>query len=211
MTAELLLPDRPSQMGVLIIHSWWGRSQSFLSFGEALANDGFVVAVSDLYEGKLARTEAEARSLRKSPRRVPMYRSLEADLAALRDQMASEHPRVGVVGFSMGGHWAVWLSQRPEYAVSATVLYYAARGGNFRHSRSNFLAHYANDDPWVSKSARRNMEKAIHAADCPYRSFDYPGAGHWFAEPDREDAYCPEPAAMALKRTSMHLCRVLES
>lgn len=209
MVAEILFPQRPSQMGVLILHSWWGRSRSFLRFGEALARDGFIVAVSDLYEGKLAETEAEARALRKSARRMPMYRCLEADLALLRAQIASEQSRIGVVGFSMGGHWAVWISQRPEYAISATVLYYTARGGDYGRSQSDFLAHYAQDDPWVSKSARRNMEKAIHAARCAYRSFDYSGAGHWFAESDREDAYCPKPAAIALSRTSKHLSRVL--
>ncbi|MCP4319381.1 MAG: hypothetical protein GY789_26185 [Hyphomicrobiales bacterium] len=64
----------------------------------------------------------------------------------------------------MGGHWAIWLSQRPEYEISSTVIYYAARAGDFSLCQSRFLAHFAECDPWISTNARRNMENAIGKA-----------------------------------------------
>ena len=138
-----------------------------------------------------------------------MYRELERALESLR--AAACGARIGVVGFSMGGHWAVWLSQRPEYEISATVLYYAARAGSFAHSRSAYLAHFAAQDPWVSSGARRNMETAMARAHRPYEPFDYAGTGHWFAEPARPDAYHPRAAAKALRRTLDFLTRQLLS
>ena len=106
-------------------------------------------------------------------------------------------------------HSPEWLSQRPEYGISATVLYYAARAGSFAHSRSAYLAHFAARDPWVTGSARRTMEAAIVRGRRSYEPFDYPDTGHWFAEAARRDAYRPGAAATAFRRTLDFLAREL--
>lgn len=188
---------------VLLIHSWWGQTGSFIGYAEALASHGFFVGVSDLFDGRTASTEAEARQLRSAPRKQPMYRTLIADMETLRQRTGSR--RVAVVGFSMGGHWAVWLAQRAELAVSHAVLYYAARAGDFSASKASFQAHFAEDDPWVTASARRGMERAIAKTACAYQSHDYPGTGHWFAETDRAGDYDAGAAALAFGRTLAHL------
>jgi carboxymethylenebutenolidase len=203
MPAELLGPSAAKAPRVLVVHSWWGLTQSFRDFGAALAEAGLRVALADLYDGSVARTAEEARALRAKPRRRSMYRTLEAAIDGLGGG------RIGVVGFSMGGHWAVWLSQRPEYEVAAAVLYYAARGGDFSESRAAYLAHFAARDPWVSASARRGMERALARAKSRYEAWDYPGTGHWFAETGVPDAYAPDAAGLALERTVAHLRRQL--
>jgi carboxymethylenebutenolidase len=174
-----------------------------------LADDGFVVGLADLFDGKTASTEAEARQLRQARRKEPMYKTLGRNIETLCAEAGGGMNRIGVVGFSMGGHWAVWLSQRPEYRVTATVLYYAARGGSFAESNSTYFAHYAEDDPWVSPNARRGMERAIAKAGCAYQAFEYPGTGHWFAENDRTREYDLSASGLALKRTKRHLCERL--
>jgi carboxymethylenebutenolidase len=194
--------DRP---GVLVIHAWWGLTPSFHAFATRLAHSNLTVGLSDLFDGRTATTEAEARTLRRMRRREPMYRTLGRDLDALRGVAGGP---VGIVGFSMGGHWAVWLSQRPEYRVAATVLYYTARGGDFGQSRSAYLAHYAQTDPWVSAAARRGMERAIVRAGCAYEGFDYPQTGHWFAETDHGE-YHPQAADLAFGRTAEFLTQRL--
>mgnify|MGYP003677112971 CR=1 FL=1 len=203
------LPKKAGRAGVLVIHSWWGRTSSIVEFSSALVREGFAVAVADLFDGQIANTEAEARALRKRPGRKPMYRHLEANLSALREAIQSDQPKIGVVGFSMGGHWAIWLSQKPEYEISATVLYYAARAGDFSCCQSQFIAHFAENDPWVSPKTRRNMETAILRAGCPYQPFDYPGTGHWFAECGRHEEFQAESAVLAFERTIRHLRNTL--
>ena len=146
-----------------------------------------------------------AKRLRRMPRKVPMYKHLISDIKELLAFSDHHAPAVNLVGFSMGGHWAVWLSQQPHLPVRSTILYYAARSGSFAHCKASFLAHFAETDPWVSKSARRNMERAISSAGCAYRAFDYPETGHWFAENVRSDAYDAASAELALERTIAHL------
>jgi carboxymethylenebutenolidase len=189
---------------VLVIHSWWGLTASFTRFGEALADEGFVVGLADLFGGRTASDPEEARRLRRSRRAEPMYRTLIRNIDELRAAAGTEAD-IGVAGFSMGGHWAVWLSQRPDLPIAATVIYYATRAGSFADSHAGFIAHFAEDDPWVKPAARRRMETAIAAGGCDYRAFDYPGTGHWFAESDRDRDHVPEAAALAFERTTAHL------
>ncbi|MBJ3764658.1 dienelactone hydrolase family protein [Maribius pontilimi] len=202
-------PNRPLG-AVLIIHSWWGLTDSFRQYGNALAAAGFVTGLADLFDGRVAKTVAQARALRGRPRRTPMYKSLAADIGALRCAGRGDL-KVGVVGFSMGGHWAVWLSQRPEYGISATVLYYAARGGSFDQSQADILAHFAEKDDWVPPNARKNMERAISKSSCAYQSHHYPGTTHWFAESDRSAEFDAPSARQALERDIEFLRATLAS
>jgi len=187
---------------VLVVHSWWGLTPSFVDFGDALVARGFVVGLADLFDGHTASRPADAQALRRAPRAEPMYRTLIRNIGELRADETVDGETVGVVGFSMGGHWAVWLAQRPELPIAATVLYYACRAGNFGASRSAFLAHFAETDDWVSRASRRRMEQAIAKAGHPYTAFDYPGTSHWFAERNRAGEYDAEAAALALDRTT---------
>ena len=202
--SEFITPSKAkNRRGILVFHSWWGLTNSFRDFGQSLADQGFVVGLSDLFNGKTAHTEEDARRLRSAPRREPMYKSLLRDVIEVQDRTQSDAP-LGLVGFSMGGHWAVWLSQRPNLPIASVVLYYAARGGAFSNSHASYLAHFAENDDWVSRTSRRTMERGIKAANRPYTSFDYPGTGHWFAETSAKESYKPEAAQIALKRTVQH-------
>ncbi|MGB5559927.1 MAG: dienelactone hydrolase family protein [Paracoccaceae bacterium] len=206
---ETITPSGAPKGAVLVIHSWWGLTESFRKHGSILSDAGYLVGLADLFDGRTAETEAEARALRARHRRTPMYKTLGADISSLRVAVRSNKARIGVVGFSMGGHWAVWLSQRPEYNVAGTVLYYAARAGDFSNCRSGIMAHFADHDPWVNASARRNMERAIRKSGCEYRAYDYPETQHWFAESARPAEFDERAAHLALDRDLGHLERNL--
>lgn len=207
---ETIIPGEAPKGAVLIIHSWWGLTDSFREYGRSLAEAGFLVGLADLFEGRTAKTESETRKLRARPRRVPMYKTLGADIETLRDITGSPKVRIGIVGFSMGGHWAVWLSQRPQYNVSATAIYYAARAGNFADCKANIIAHFAENDAWVSAKARKNMERAILIFGCGYEAFDYPRTQHWFAETERPEEFAYDAAKLALSRDLHHFHKHLK-
>ncbi|MCA9845808.1 MAG: dienelactone hydrolase family protein [Dehalococcoidia bacterium] len=198
--AHLAIPAGGEGQPVLVLHSWWGLTAAFTGFARQLASRGFVVGCADLYGGRTARTEAEARALRARPRREPMYRTLQRCLRELADHPGATRPATATVGFSMGGHWAVWLAQHPPPEISGTVLYYAVHGGDFSQSNTPFLGHFAETDAFVSSTARRSMERAIAGRGLEYRSYDYPGTGHWFAESDQPSFHRPS-AELAFERT----------
>lgn len=200
----LASPSAGRGQPVLLIHSWWGLTWSFTAYADELAGCGFVIGCVDLCRGDIARTEEDARRLRRRRLREPAYRVLRRSLEALMalDRCAGAVP--AVVGFSMGGHWAVWLAQHPDPPVSAAVLYYAARGGDFSRTSVPVLAHFADRDEFVTTAARRTMERAIRRSGLRYTAFDYPGTQHWFAESTQPE-HDPAASRIALKRTSTFL------
>ena len=211
--AALLVEQPPSGAGpgVLVLHSWWGLTPSMRCYCHQLAAHGFVAAAPDLFSGRTAATIAEAKRLRSLPRSEPIYKTLTRSINALLADSAVAGREIGVVGFSMGGHWAVWLSQQSQLPIKSTVLYYAARGGSFSKSRSHFLAHFAENDGWVSDAAKERMGKAIQSADLSLEAFTYNQTEHWFAESDRRAEFNSAAAQLAFERTVAHLRKTLMS
>ncbi len=199
--AYLASPPGGTGRPVLLIHSWWGLTSSFTAYADELASHGFVVGCVDLYLGDIARSEEDAQRLRRRRRSEPAYRVLQRSLEGLTDLDRCAGAIPSVVGFSVGGHWAVWLAQHPDPPVSAAVLYYAARGGDFSRASAPVLAHFADRDEFVTPAARRTMERGISRSGLGYTAFDYPGTRHWFAESARPE-HDPASARTALQRTA---------
>jgi carboxymethylenebutenolidase len=204
----LARPKSGSGPGVLVLHSWWGLNDFFKGFCTRLADCGFVALAPDLYDGEVATTVPQAKELRAkatAARKESAYKYLIRMIGVLSDEDAVPGSDIGVVGFSMGGHWAYWLSQRPELPIAATVTFYAARNGDYAPSHSDFLAHFAETDEWVSAIGVRKLEKSLAAAGKTAFFHMYPGTGHWFFEQDRVDAFSPEAADLAWDRTLVFL------
>lgn len=208
MESELPYLAVPAQPGhpVLVLHSWWGLTRSFTDYADQLASAGFLAACADLYDGELATDEAQARALRSRPRRKSMSRTLLDNAGGLLAHPAADSDRVAVIGFSMGGHWAIWLAGSGRLPVSAAVVHYATRAFRAGAAAVPVLCHFAEEDPFVTTSGRRSMVRSLTTAGCPVQIAEHPGTGHWFAEA-AESAYHPQEAAAAFDQTCAFLRR----
>jgi carboxymethylenebutenolidase len=187
---------------VLVLHSLWGLNGFFRCLCDRFADQGFVALAPDLYDGRVANTVAEAEKLRAkvtASRKEPAYKYLIRMIDELRRETRADD--IGVVGFSMGGHWAYWLAQCSDLPIAATVTFYAARNGDYSHSQSSFLAHFAETDEWVSPASVKKLERSLFKAGRAFEYHTYPGTGHWFFEEDRAEAFKSEAAALAWTRT----------
>lgn len=200
----LALPRSGSGRGVVVLHSWWGLNSFFTGLCDRFAGAGFVALAPDLYSGKVATTEPEAKAIRAkatATRRTPAYKQLSRSIDWLSRHEAVVDRQVAVVGFSMGGHWALWLAQRPELPIRATVVFYAARSGDFSRSKSRFLFHFAETDAWVSAASVRKLKKSIELTGRENTFRVYPRTTHWFFERNRPKAFDKNAAAVAWRRT----------
>lgn len=207
----IAVPPSGKGKGVLVIHAWWGLNDFFRDVCDRLAGEGFVAAAPDLFEGRVAATITGAKRLRARPKREPTYKTLIRAIEQLKTHPAVKGATIGVVGFSMGGHWALWLSQRPELPIGAAVTFYGARAGDYISSRAAFLGHFAEKDSWVSEAALKKLKKSLETAGKAAEFFVYPDTGHWFFESDREDAYNAQAAELAWERTVKFLRKHLRN
>jgi carboxymethylenebutenolidase len=200
----MAIPESGCGPGLVILHSWWGLNPFFRTLCDRLAGIGFIALAPDLYDGRIATTAAAAKTLRAqalASRREPVYKFLMRTVASLSNHEAVTAPEIAVVGFSMGGHWALWLAQQPGLPISATVVFYAVRNGDFQRSHSRFLFHFAEKDEWVSDAGIRKLRKSLESAGRDATYYTYPGTAHWFFEADRPEAFHRKSAALAWERT----------
>ena len=207
--AYVAVPAGGSGPGVLVLHAWWGLTPFFTELCDRLAREGFVALAPDMNNGQMAETVAEAEALMKARENDHTQAMAEAGLAQLRSHPAVQAGALGVMGFSMGAAWAIHLSTKQPEGLAAVVLFYGAWPVDFAASQAAYLGHFADPDDWEPIEGVREMEANMRAAGREVTVHLYPGAGHWFFESNKPDAYVPEAAEQAWARTLAFLRRYL--
>ena len=205
VSGYLAVPKSGKGPGVLVLHAWWGLNDFFKGLCDRLAAEGFVAFAPDLYHGATASTRDQAQNLMSKLNQQAANRDLVSGLKGLRIHPAMQGDRLGVVGFSLGAFWALWLSQELPAEVSAVVLFYGTGDGNYDKIRAAFLGHFAETDEFESTAAVRDLDKLLRANGSDVVFHTYPGTTHWFFEDDRPDAYNPAAAKNAWQRTVQFL------
>jgi carboxymethylenebutenolidase len=202
--AYLTIPPSGKGPGVLVLHAWWGLNDFFRGFCDKLGQEGFVALAPDMYSGKVVQTIEEAEQF-------ISHWDQEQEVPAIilpTVEKLEKHPAVngrglGVVGFSLGGYWSLWLAQKMPELFKAVVLFYGTNGGggDFEQSEAAFLGHFAELDPYETKPTIEELENNLKGANRPVTFYTYPGTGHWFFEKDRSEAYNGQAAQLAWERT----------
>lgn len=208
-SAYFIGPPSGTAPGVLLLHSWWGLTPFFKELADRIAEEGFNVLVPDLHHGRTAHTPDEAEALLASIDVNPVASLVLSSAATLRRMPATPDGPIGVVGFSMGASWAMWLSARAPDDVAATVAFYGSQDIDFEPAHSAYQGHFAEHDEFVSDDQIAEMEAHLRLLGREVEFHRYPGTGHWFFESDREPAYSPAAAALAWERTISFLRRHL--
>ncbi|MCI4351226.1 MAG: dienelactone hydrolase family protein [Thermoplasmata archaeon] len=202
--AYLATPSSGRGRGVVIFHAWWGLNPFFRELADRLAGEGYTALAPDLYDGKLTGDPREAEQLRTQ---------LDFDRSAGRAKAAVDflltHPAVsgasvGTLGCSMGGAWAMLLTD-PKYRadrVDAAVTFYGYEAGiDFPRTTAAYLGHFAEDDRLYPTEKVREWERDLRATGRDATFHIHPGTRHGFFEADRPDTFHPGAAASAWTHT----------
>ncbi len=201
MSDYLVKPKSAPRGGILVLHAWWGLNDFFKNLCARLAAEGYLVLAPDLYNGAIAKTIPEAEKLRTKLKRETTSKQILEALKKLRSE--AEQP-IGLIGFSLGAYWGLWLVEEKPKDITATVLFYGARGGEYTKTKSAFLGHFAETDEFVAASGRKKLEKTLKAAGREVAFHVYPETRHWFFENDRPE-YNAQAAKLAWERTTEFL------
>jgi carboxymethylenebutenolidase len=207
----LVAPDGGSDRGVLVLHSWWGLTPFFKGVCDRLADEGFAALAPDLLPGELPATPDEAEAVLAE---ADVNRSAALVLSsarALRSATTAPAAPIGVLGFSMGASWGLWLSARSPLEVAATVVFYGTQSIDFAEAQSAYQGHFAEFDALVPDDEVVELEAHLRLVDKRAEFWRYPGTSHWFFESDRELAFNEAAASLAWERTVQFLGRELRA
>src|SRR5205823_5541575 len=159
---------------------------------------GFAALAPDLYgDGRTASTIDEAQALIATINGSRTNATLGAAIDLLHAHPAVIGSSLGAVGLSMGASWAMYLStQRPDH-VAAVVVFYGSEEADYTVAHAGHQGHFAEDEEGERADGVKKVQDVIAAAGRDVTFYTYPGTKHWFAEPDRPDAYDPAAADLA--------------
>ena len=171
---------------------------------------GYVALAPDLFGGSTPSDQTEAEALLAEIDPNLLVRDVRAAADVLLRLPAVEGDHIGVVGMSMGGSMALWLSDRAPEMVRATVAFYGLQDLAFDQTTSAYLFHFAETDPFVDDDAATYLEAVLHLGDLDREIsvHRYPGTGHWFFEPG-QSGFDEVAAEQAWARTAEFLARNL--
>jgi len=118
---------------------------------------------------------------------------------ALLDEDATEGPKVGCLGFCMGGQLALYAATRNP-RIGAVVDFYGIHPRvplELAGLEAAVLGIFAEHDAMVPPEAARKLESDLHSAGKRATVKVYPGVDHGFMNDTRPDVYDAATAARA--------------
>ena len=180
--------DNARHPGVVMIQEWWGIEPHIRRLAQKLAAEGFVVAVPDLYHGKVATEPDEAQKMVMMIRGnvEKAAREIIGALDAVKAMPNVEPKKLGLVGFCVGGFLAFYVASR--YPDSGAVVPFYGAGYDptpeeVAKVNAPVLAIYGSRDPSVPSEQVKKIERMYKEAgkEITVKVFD---AGHAFLNPD---------------------------
>jgi carboxymethylenebutenolidase len=198
---------------VLLLHEWWGLTEHIKDVARRFASEGYAALAPDLYsrlEQKVAQTPQEAAVLMNALSSQAVLRDLNASTAYLKTQSFVDPLRISVVGFSMGGTFA--LTQAAHNSdLKAVVAFYGKVPPieTFRYLLCPVLYHYAARDSWVTRQEVDRLRQGFQQFGKPGAVCEYHEADHAFFNETRPEVYRPADATLAWERTLRFLQALL--
>jgi carboxymethylenebutenolidase len=187
---------------VVVLHEAWGLDGFVRGACARLAREGFVALAPDLFDGEKASDVAAAQRLSAALSAGRVEEDLEGAVRTLLSHDAVDGPRVGLLGFCLGGHLALLGGARTQ-RVGAVVDFY----GLFPDPpvevgalAAPLLAIFAQRDAYIPAESVEGLRRELRAAGKHATVSVEPGVDHGFMNDTRPDRFDAAAAAAGWDR-----------
>jgi carboxymethylenebutenolidase len=181
-SAYLVSPEEGPGPGVLVLHSWWGLNRGVKARVESLADAGFTALAPALLGGPQPVDASEAAQALADADADATAAMILSSVVALRAHANDPDAPVGVLGYSMGASWALWLATRLPDSIAAVVADYGVQSIDFTDLVAPVLCHFADSDPLVSDDDVVEMQSQLLLLEKSIEVHHHQGTRHFFAE-----------------------------
>ncbi|HET6204237.1 MAG TPA: dienelactone hydrolase family protein [Planctomycetota bacterium] len=205
-------PANGTHPGLVVVHEWWGMNDQIEGVAQALAREGYAAIVPDLYGGKVATGPDLAHEMMRGLEDGKVVRILRVAVASLRSDPAVGKEKIGIIGFCMGGKYAL-LTALEEEALSASVVCYGSvitEPEKLKGLRCPVLGIFGEKDEGIPPSQAKAFEEAAGKAGKEVKCTVYSGVGHAFLNEERA-GHKPEVAGKAWKEIHAFLAKHLRN
>ncbi|HXH11418.1 MAG TPA: dienelactone hydrolase family protein [Alphaproteobacteria bacterium] len=206
---------RPSGTGrypaVLVLQEWWGLNTHIKDIATRFAREGYVALAPDLYSrqgNKVTTDPTEAGTLMGGLQDDLVLTDLRAAVAYLKNQPQVNAAKLGVIGFCMGGTYALLAAENiPDIRASVPFygqIVYEQPGGpidQVERLGCPLMYIYGDADGWITPDHVDRLEAALKQHHKNGQVVRYRGAPHAFFNDTRPDTYRPDDARDAWDRT----------
>ena len=187
--------------GVVVLHDLVGMSRDLRDQADWLAGAGYLAVAPDLFRGN-RRPTCMVRMVRETWRGAgPTFADIEATGRWLADRPDCTG-RIGVIGFCMGGGFALLMAADHRFDV-ASVNYGPVAKKTYREEAfagaCPVVASYGAKDPGL-RGAGERLERILTAVRVDHDVKTYPDAGHSFMN-DHDRADLPALFAVQVRLT----------
>jgi carboxymethylenebutenolidase len=197
VAAHVAVPASGHGPGVLVLHEAFGLDGFVRGVCARLAREGFAALAPDLFDGRLARDEAEARTLAEQLDYERVTRDLDGAIHALLSQDAVDGPRVGALGFCLGGQLAI-LAGTQSPRIGAVVDFYGlfrAAPGFPIQAEFPLLAIFAEHDEFIPAESVEALRRPLIEQGRRAEVLVQRGVQHGFMNDTRPERFDARAAA----------------
>lgn len=197
---------KPGGPAIVVIQEIFGVNKVMRDITDSLAEEGYTAVCPDLFwriEPGIDitdQTDAEWEKAFSYFKAFNVDTGIEDIAATLKWVRGQGHPKVGAVGYCLGGLLSYLTAARSD--ADATVSYYGVGVDNYLAeagtTKTPALLHVAEEDGFVSKESQAKMKAGLTAPN--FQLYSYPGRDHAFAR-DGGKHYHAGDAAKANERT----------
>ncbi|MGH7815343.1 MAG: dienelactone hydrolase family protein [Candidatus Binataceae bacterium] len=181
MRAAIAGPDDGARHpGVIVIHEIFGLNNDIKRITGRIADLGYVALAPHLYDRPGTRLLCIARTMMALSRgQGDAFADLEAARVFLQQQPNVDSSRIGVIGFCMGGGFALLFAVRAPMKAAATFYGDVPKTKDGLNGVCPVLGGYGTRDRMFAANGRR-LEKMLTEMGVEHDIKIYDGAGHSF-------------------------------